>query len=268
MTPASRLIQYPSSPNICGRGVILIDLLLLSLVPFSIRISPWTAGAALLLAAVSVLVRDVQSFHLSLFTAVLIATPWLHPAFRSWPYALLIPLLCYGIVVLAVPVLRRSLLWLHAGIFNRSILLSVAAIAAISGVALCIWYYGIKPDVSIQIRNMPAMPIWLFPVAGLAFATANAALEEFSFRGIIMQSTDSAFGPGLVSILIQAWLFGAMHFLQGFPRGWWGLAMTAAYGIMLGILRRKSRGMLAPWAAHVSADMVIFSILAEIVLKR
>ncbi len=267
MTPASRLIQYPSSPNIFGKGVILVDLLLLSIMPFSIQISSWAAGAALLLAAVSILARDVQSFHLSLFTAVLIAVPWLHPALRSWPYALLIPLLFYGIVVLSVPTLRRSLLWLHAGTFDRKIVMSIAVIAAVSGVALCIWYFGLKPDVSIQLRNMPGMPALLFPVAGLAFAAGNAALEEFSFRGIIMQSTDSAFGPGWSSILIQAWLFGAMHFLQGFPRGWWGLAMSAGYGIMLGILRRRSRGMLAPWAAHVSADIVIFSILAGIVLK-
>jgi len=77
-----------------------------------------------------------------------------------------------------------------------------------------------------------------------------------------MQSMDSAFGPGVVSIFLQAWLFGAMHYLQGFPNGGWGLVMAAVYGLMLGWLRRRSQGMLAPWLAHICADMVIFAILA------
>jgi len=92
-------------------------------------------------------------------------------------------------------------------------------------------------------------------------------MEEFVFRGLVMEATDSAFGPGPLSVVIQAWLFGAMHFLEGFPNGWWGLAMTVVYGIMLGAIRRRAQGMLAPWLAHVFADVVIFVILAGIALK-
>jgi len=66
----------------------------------------------------------------------------------------------------------------------------------------------------------------------------------------------------LISLLLQACLFGALHFLQGFPRGAWGFGMAFIYGIMLGHIRRKSRGMPAPWLAHVCADLVIFAILA------
>jgi membrane protease YdiL (CAAX protease family) len=70
-----------------------------------------------------------------------------------------------------------------------------------------------------------------------------------------------------LSLLVQAWLFGALHYREGFPNGAWGLVMTAVYGIMLGVLRRRSQGMLAPWAVHVFADCVIFTILAGMVLK-
>jgi membrane protease YdiL (CAAX protease family) len=267
MTPVFRLIQDPPPSNIFGKGIIVTDVILLSVIPFSVQISIWAATVSLLLAIVAILARDIQSLHLSLFTAALITAPCLQPSLRSWPYALLVPVVGYGFIVLIVPSLRQSILWFHTGNVDRKIVLSVAAVSVISGIALSIWYYALKPDVAIQLRDMPDMPIWLFPLAGFSFAAGNAAMEEFAFRGIIMQSLDSTFGPGFVSILIQAWLFGAMHFLQGFPKGEWGLAMTVVYGIMLGMLRRRSRGILAPWAAHVCADIVIFTILAGIVLK-
>lgn len=111
------------------------------------------------------------------------------------------------------------------------------------------------------------MPVWVFPFAGLAFALGNAAVEEIVFRGAVMQATDSAVGAGSTSVLIQGWLFGAMHYLRGFPNGLWGVIMAAVYGIMLGVVRRRSAGMLAPWLSHFFADIVIFSILAFIVLK-
>ncbi len=268
MTSSPLLIQDPPPSNFMGKGIIFINIILLSIVPFSIRISIWAAAVAMLLPVLAILARNIQSLHLSLFTAALVLAPYLEPALRSWPYALLVPILLYGLVVIIVPRLRQSMLWFHAGNFDRNISLSAAAISVLSGLALLAWYAALKPDLAVQLRSMPDMPLWLFPVAGLAFAAGNAAMEEFAFRGIVMQSLDSAFGPGFASILIQAWLFGAMHFLQGFPKEGWGLAMTAVYGIMLGMLRRRSRGMLAPWSAHVCADIVVFTILAVIVLKH
>ncbi len=266
MKPA-RLIQHPPPSNLLGKGVICFCVILLSIVSFSIRIDAWAVVISLLLIVIAALVRDVQSLHLSLFAAAFVVAPYLQPTLRSWPYALLVPLLCYGIVVLGIPQLRRSLLWLRPGNVDREIVLAAAAVSVISGLALLIWYYALKPDVAVQLRNMPGMPVWLFPFAGMAFAVGNAAMEEFAFRGVVMQSLDSTFGPSSVSVVVQALLFGAMHFLQGFPKGGWGLAMAVVYGIMLGWIRRRSRGMLAPWAAHVCADLVIFTVLSGIVLN-
>jgi membrane protease YdiL (CAAX protease family) len=93
-------------------------------------------------------------------------------------------------------------------------------------------------------------------------------MEEIVFRGVFMQALDSAFGADGMSVTIQAWLFGAMHYREGFPNGGWGLAMACVYGIMLGTIRRRSKGMLAPWLVHAWADLVIFVILAGIALRR
>ena len=170
--------------------------------------------------------------------------------------------------MVSVPKLRQTLSWLRPGYFGKDILVLVAATAAISGMALYLWDHALRPDLSRHLAYIPPVPFWFYPFLGLGFAVLNAAMEEAAFRGIVMQSTDSAFGPGVFSLLLQAGLFGALHFLQGFPRGAWGFGMAFIYGIMLGHIRRKSRGMLAPWLAHVCADLVIFAILAGIMLGK
>jgi membrane protease YdiL (CAAX protease family) len=226
--------------------------------------SGWTAGFLGLLLLGSVLSRSIQAIHALLFFFSTAAAPLVTPLFRAWPYPLLVPLIAYFLIVLLVPSLRRSLLWMRTGRLDKEVLLFAAAIAVVSGAALYLWYFALSPDLSHHIRHLPDLPDWTYLFAGLGFAVLNAAMEEAAFRGIVMGSTDSAFGPGVLSLLAQAGLFGVMHYLQGFPRGLWGVGMAFLYGVMLGHLRRRSGGMLAPWLAHVCADLVIFAILAGV----
>ncbi len=39
------------------------------------------------------------------------------------------------------------------------------------------------------------------------------------------------------------------------------LFLATIYGLMLGLVRRRSGGMLAPWSAHVGTDVALGSIL-------
>ena len=261
------LIQPPQRSSLSGTIVITVNVLLLSVIPFSPRTIPWAVALAVLLAVVAASIREMHAFHLALFTAALTTIPFLHSSFRNWPCNLFIPILIYFGVVLAIPLYRKSLLWLRAGRFGKDSLRLVMATAVVSGVALYIWYRTLNPDLSRHLKYMLGVPAWLFPLVGLGFSVFNAAMEEFVFRGMVMQALDSAFGPGGLSVAIQAWLFGAGHYREGFPNGGWGLGMTFVYGIMLGTIRRRSQGMFAPWIAHVCADMVIFVILVGIVLR-
>jgi hypothetical protein len=86
-------------------------------------------------------------------------------------------------------------------------------------------------------------------------------MEEAVFRGVVMDALERALGDGHASVGIQAILFGAYHYLAGFPNGASGLLLTLIYGILLGILRRLSGGMLAPLMAHIAADLTIFAVL-------
>ncbi|HUI45575.1 MAG TPA: CPBP family intramembrane glutamic endopeptidase [Nitrospirota bacterium] len=261
-------IQPPPRSGAFGVAIIVIDVFLLTIIPFSRTISVWMVITSLPLIAAALLSRNLQALHLSIFTEAFIVAPYLNPSLRSWPFSLLIPILCYGIIVLMVPALRTSALWVRRGAPDKTTVIAAAIISVAAGIALVLWYVKLKPDLSVQLHNVPAMPLWLFPVAGIAFAASNAAIEEFAYRGIIMQALDSAFGPGFISLLVQAGSFGAMHYLQGFPKGAAGVAMTIAYGFMLGWLRRRSQGMLAPWVTHMCADMVIFIILVSIALAE
>jgi len=55
--------------------------------------------------------------------------------------------------------------------------------------------------------------------------------------------------------------------LAGFPSGVLGFFMVLVYGVMLGVIRRRSKGLLAPWVAHVTTDIAIFSILAVVLFR-
>ena len=65
---------------------------------------------------------------------------------------------------------------------------------------------------------------------------------------------------GRTAVLVQAAAFGLLH-LSGFPGGAVGVGLAAVYGVMLGVLRRRAGGLLAPYVAHVAADLTVFVLL-------
>jgi membrane protease YdiL (CAAX protease family) len=98
-------------------------------------------------------------------------------------------------------------------------------------------------------------------LGGLLFSMFNAAVEEGAYRGVIQHGLEATLGIGTTALCLQAAAFGAVHMRGGFPRGWIGVGLATVYGLMMGAIRRRSGGMLAPWIAHVLTDMVIASII-------
>ncbi len=264
MTTTDRSILPPPRSSVPGTTLVISSVILLSIVPFSLRANPWAAGLAVLLVVAAIHVKETQALYLAFFTALLSTLPFIHASLRHWPFNILVPLIFVVAVALLTRRYRKALSWLKTGTMEKEIVLLVIVTAVISGVALYLWYRLLTPDLSVHLGHLPAAPRVFLPFIGIAFALGNAALEESAFRGIVMQATDSALGTGWLSVFIQSVPFGAMHYLQGFPNGWWGLAMTLVYGVMLGVIRRRSQGMLAPWLAHACADMVIFVVVATV----
>nr|WP_321492735.1 CPBP family intramembrane glutamic endopeptidase [uncultured Desulfobacter sp.] len=168
-------------------------------------------------------------------------------------------------IVLLFPDLRQSYMRLQRGEINKDVFLVMLATIFISTLALIGWCWLLKPDLSIYFGQIPNMPLILIPLAGLAFSVLNAVMEEFVFRGIIMNGASNAFKTSTISVLFQAVAFGLFHYHGGFPNGIIGASLTFVYGVLLGYIRNKSQGMMAPIVTHIFADLVLFSILITFV---
>ena len=227
-------------------------------------IEPWMLAALALALVLSLFIKAVYAIHLLLFALVWTAWVSYFPRFQWWPFHLLVPLCIYGAAVIVIAPLRRTVGWLRAGSVEASIWKMVAATVVVSAAALILWTVGTKPNLSRHLSMMPDMPVLIYPLAAIGFACLNAAMEEFVFRGIILEALDSALGETFWPVGIQSAAFAALHYLSGFPNGLLGVVMVFVYGIMLGMVRRRARGMLAPWVAHVGADLTIFITLVVI----
>lgn len=190
---------------------------------------------------------------------VLVAYP---PARLTWPLPMLLALGIFAGAIRLVPWLGEGADVWRRGRIDRTVVLLSVAFAAVASVALVLWTHLAQPDLA-SLRSLipPRFPIALLALGGLLFSIFNAIGEEFLWRGAILDALDRTLGQGTLPLLIQAASFGLAHY-QGFPRGWTGVGLAAIYGLMMGIVRRRSDGMVAPIVAHVFADMTIVGILA------
>jgi membrane protease YdiL (CAAX protease family) len=171
-----------------------------------------------------------------------------------------------ALIVWRVPWLRGATVWSERGAFNTSFLALAAGIAGVAGVALLIWYTVTKPDLGDLVRTYVGdQPLWLLIPGAVVFSMLNAAVEEGAYRGLLFGALDATLGPGPLPVLLQAIAFGALHLQGGFPRGVAGVGLAFIYGLLLGALRRRSGGLLAPWIAHVMTDLAIAAIVLVIV---
>jgi membrane protease YdiL (CAAX protease family) len=82
---------------------------------------------------------------------------------------------------------------------------------------------------------------------------------------VVLGALDTARITALEALVLQALAFAALHFRAGFPRGAVGVALTFVYGLLLGYLRRRAGGLMAPFITHVLTDLVIVTIVLALV---
>jgi membrane protease YdiL (CAAX protease family) len=156
----------------------------------------------------------------------------------------------------------RPSAWFRRGFLDRHAVALGAGVVAVSAVALLSWYRVARPDLADLVRTfVPNWSVWLLVPGALLLSVINAATEEAVYRGVVCEALDTAMGPGVVTVLLQAGAFATLHFRGGFPRGVSGVGLAFAYGVALGALRRMTGGLLAPWIVHVLTDLVIFTVV-------
>jgi uncharacterized protein len=260
VTPCPKAIVPPPR---CGPAEAVVVLVIAGLhAGFMIVRGPGllALGSLLtLLTVFSAVRRHPQALHVSLLTLLLIPWQWVWPS--GWPLYLAGPVLIYLLLAQGVPSLRTTLGWLRVGRLDAPVWLLMGLTVVFSAMALIAWFVLSRPNVATWANLTRNWPVGLLIVGGLGFSIANAAVEEAVYRGVLMQGLDAAVGPGYLSAALQAVPFGLIH-LRGVPNGALGIVMAAAYGLMLGLVRRRSGGMMAPFIAHILADAVIVTLLA------
>jgi membrane protease YdiL (CAAX protease family) len=239
--------------------LVILAAAILTAFPFERGLGPWEALALLLLAAVGWRRGSRPLLYLGAFGAVLVGTASIERLMMLWPLPAFVA--TAGLMLLARVRGDGRLPFLRRGVLDRKAYGLIVASAVVAGLALVAWFTLAHPDYSaIRAALFPPVPTPLLLVGVVLFAAVNGALEEVAYRGVLLDALDAVLGAGVAPIVIQAFAFGAMHF-GGFPRGAAGVALATIFGLMMGTIRRSSRGLLAPWLAHILADVVIGTIL-------
>ena len=79
--------------------------------------------------------------------------------------------------------------------------------------------------------------------------------------GIVQDSLERVLRPGAAALVLQASVYASLHFPSGILQGFAGAGLALFYGLVLGLLRRRSGGLGAPVIAHTVTDLVIVGIV-------
>lgn len=159
--------------------------------------------------------------------------------------------------------IRSAFSWMKIGRIDRLTWVILYLTGVISTGVLILWAFWTK-DLGAGLRMVQGLnyyPAWLVFLIGIPlFAIFNAFAEEIVYRGVLQEALMRVF-TSRVAILLQASAFAAIHVASGFPNGVIGYIMVLVYGVILGYLRTRTGGMLAPYLTHVLADLVIGAFL-------
>ncbi len=220
------------------------------------------AYGLVLAAAVAALLREPYALHVALLFAAM-AGWWLSHAPLVWPLYFLAPLAAYGFAARSVRPLRRTTTWLRRGRIDRMTTALMGASALVVPLVLAGWLRFAHPSLDAFRDQLPdGVSARALVAIGAVFAFGNALLEESIWRGVLMESLDRGLGRGVASIAVSAVSFGVAH-VAGFPRGVFGVLLAAFSGVLLGVIRRRSEGLLAPMITHVLVDTAVFALLVR-----
>jgi membrane protease YdiL (CAAX protease family) len=215
-------------------------------------------AALTLLAALAGRARSVRLGLALTSTIAAFALPW---EVSWWPLPGAVGMAVYVLSCLVGRTPSDPVIHLRLGRLTRTDVLIILGLAVVSAGFLIAFRALMPPHQFLGEQLITEIPPWLLALAGVIFATGNAAVEELLFRGTIQHHLGHAFGVW-PAVALQAVAFGMLH-LHGYPYGPIGVALATVYGLLLGAVRLRSNGLLAPWAAHVVADSVIFIFILQ-----
>lgn len=245
------------------RAAVCAGIIMNALIPLALDTGyGYLLIGATLILFLSLISESNPAIEIALLNLLILIWKPFWPPYQ--PFFLLVPLLLYVVGAGVIRGWSTFLPLLTFGVFDRTVRRLALATMLISGGALVLWFTLEGGNNGQWTAWIPRGNLLILSGIGVGFSVMNALIEETIYRGIIMGSLDSVYGPGAVSVFIQAIPFAALH-IRGIPNGWTGVLMAGIFGLMLGLIRRRSQGLAAPVVAHVGADLIIFTILVALI---
>lgn len=258
-TPVERLASVPERAGVVGAALVLGAIGWLAVVGIGsrgfTRVPWWAVAVVAALHLLALATRSSAAVHATLL-CTLAGLAALTRGFSVHPFPLVGALFAYGILVASSPTLRGPADWWHSGAWGRGTARLTLAIGLLPLAGVPLWRVLEGPHLGPGATILGELPLWILPVVGLFVALVTALVEEVAFRGVLLDSAWSAVGlrAGLV---VQAAAFGLVH-AGSVLGGPWGIVLSGLYGYALGVLRVRTRGLAAPFLAHLLADLVLF----------
>ena len=130
-----------------------------------------------------------------------------------------------------------------------------SGIAVLSILGLSFWF--VFQEGNPYAEMMPEAPLALIIPMGVGFAVVNSVYEEGIFRSIFLSTFSEAVGF-FCGLVLQALWFSLLHYRAGFPSGVMGMVLTFLFGMAMGYLVRRTKGILVPIVIHAVADLSVF----------
>ncbi len=182
------------------------------------------------------------------------------------PQAVLVLFATFPPVILGGALAAR---WLHRrparsllgppGSLLRPFALAAGTVLALAAPYLAIWLHFFDP-----VPNLPpALWLKLLPITLLGLAVQTAA-EEILFRGYILQQLAARFRSPLIWMVLQAALFGLIHYDPAQPWAINALVMGSAaiFGLIAADLTALSGSIGAAWGFHFANNLMAVGLLA------
>lgn len=224
-------------------------------------LAPFTAYAAVIAVALvaTLAARAWSAMHLAVYATVFVGSAFINMG-NLGVARLLLVFGASAVVLLPWHRGRNLMRWFRRGRIDRVSALLTAVTIVVAAGALILWAentadLGAGLAMARGLAQYPT-PLVLGVVVPL-FALLNAFAEEVVYRGVYQEALARVISHTWLVVPLQAAAFAALHFAAGFPNGVLGYLMVFVWGTVLGYLRWRTRGMLAPWMVHVGADLVI-----------
>jgi len=256
-----KLIHPPDRTSPTGSVLVILLITLYTLRYYiSYRSAIWILAVIAVLTATALLLRADTAVHSGLLGLLILIVSTIPALMDLWPLSAVLAIGVYGGIILPSRRLRASAGWARTGRLNRGDVLLGAVFAVVAGLGLLGWILLASPDLSDLVATVPKVSVGLLILFGLLFASLNAFAEEVLYRGVFMYALEASLGSQAAALIIQAIFFGLLH-IQGFPRGISGMVLAGVFGLMLGYLRLRTRGMLAPWITHAAVNGMMYLLL-------